>query len=181
MKRKQYKKTVTLLVSVVLLLTLTVGGMLAYLFTSSNQVVNTFELAQVTTDIDETVDGTEKKNVSVKNTGTTDAYIRAAVIVTFKNAAGELSPVKPMEGTHYEVSMGTNWSEHGTYWYHKGAVAPNDYTSYLIERIAPIADTAPEGYFLNVEIAAQGIQSTPDAAVKEIWGEDALEWVKEVE
>lgn len=50
-------------------------------------------------------------------------------------------------------------------------MAPSGLTGVLITKCQPnVPSTAPEGYFLTVEILGSGIQSVPEQAVKDAWG-----------
>ena len=168
------KKTIALVASLVLLLTVTVGGTLAYLLAVSPAVENKFTPSWVTTDVDETISATEKTNVTIKNTGNTDAYIRAAVVVTWQNANGDVYGQKPIAGTDYDITyvtgtIGTKdcWVEGSDgYYYYTSPVARDASTGILIQSCTA-KETAPEGYNLCVEILGSGIQSVPAKAVEE--------------
>ena len=83
MRAKTWKALIVAALAVVIL-TAAVGGTMAWLSTQTQDLTNTFEPAKVTCKVDEnfTEGGTEKKDVRIQNTGTTDAYIRVAVIGT---------------------------------------------------------------------------------------------------
>ena len=184
-RRKSNKKALALLVSVILLVTVVVGATLAYLVDVKGPIENTFTPSNVTVEVNEEFDGKEKKDVSIKNTGDTAAYIRAAVIVTWQNADGEVLGQKPVEGTDYSITYNLNaqtapkgkWVKNGDYYYWNQPVAAGENTGILINEIK-LEDgiTPPTGYFLCVEIIASGIQSdgTKDntKAVVDAWGID---------
>lgn len=180
MKKYISKKTI-LLTSVALLLLVAVGTTLAYLVTTPETVENTFTPSRVSCAVVE--DGSDpvsgalvntgdsKNNVQIKNTGDTDAYIRVAVVVNWKNADGTKTwAQKPVEGTDYKIVYGLSddgWvkGSDGFYYYSK-AVSPKELTTILI-REAMLADGAipPTGtdntqYYLSVEIVASAIQAT---------------------
>ena len=168
------KKVSLLLVSLVLIAAIAVGSTVAFIATSTEPITNIFNPANVTIDIDESfVDGV-KTDVQVKNTGSTDAFIRAKIVVTWKDADGNVSATKPVKNTDYTMTLNTtDWflGSDGFY-YCKTSVAPdapNNLTPVLIEKCEKTG-TPPDGYDLSVEIIASGIQSTPDGAVKEAWG-----------
>ena len=172
--RKFTRKTIVLVVSLVLLLTITVGGTLAYLMATSGPIENTFTPSRVTTDVDETISPTEKKDVKITNTGDTQAYIRAAVVVTWQNSNGDVYGQKPIAGTDYEITyvagaIGTKdcWVEgKDGYYYYTSPVDVGASTGILIKSCTAKA-TAPEGYNLCVEILGSGIQSVPAKAVED--------------
>ena len=176
-RRLGFGRQVLLLAALAVIAMGVVGGTVAYLVTKTSPVVNTFTPGEVSCKIDETFDGTTKSNVYVTNTGNTNAYIRAAIIVTWKDAAGNIAATVPAKGTDYEITIGSNWVKgNDDYYYHKGSVTPNNLTSNLIENCTALQ---PNGdYTLSVEILADAIQSSPDSAVTQAWGNEALNLVK---
>lgn len=167
-RRKGVDRVVILLVSLVLVLGAVIGGTLGYL-TSQVKVTNTMEPGTINTEIDEELNDNVKSNVTVKNTGNSDAYIRAVVVVTWQNEEGEVYPQVPVAGTDYTITYGTDWENEGQFYYYKGVVPGGQTTSNLIVSCEPQGNQAPEGYDLNVEILASAIQSEPADAVKEAW------------
>ena len=97
--RRRSGKSAALLVSLLLLLTVTVGGTIAFLIDTECPLHNQFNPSKVTTKVEETLSGKIKKDVYIKNTGDTDAWIRAAVVVTWQDAAGNVYGQAPVEGT----------------------------------------------------------------------------------
>lgn len=171
MKRKS--KMLLIVLSIALLLTAAVGGTMAYLTTKTAEVENTFTPSQVTCQIHETFSNGVKSDVYITNTGDIDAYIRAAIVVTWKNAVnGNVYGSAPILGADYEMTLnGTNWSEKNDFYYYSNKVAPGGDTAALIEMCQlKNGVTPPEGYGLNVEILAQAIQAEPTTAVTEAWG-----------
>lgn len=164
MKKKLNNKQLSLLISLLLILTVTVGGTLAYIVTQTNAVTNTFTPAKVTCQINETFANDVKSNVTIENTGTTSAYIRAAIVVTWKDEDGNIGPETPVLGEDYVFEMGSsdNWLKIEDYYYHKAPVAAEgeDDTKVLINS-CKLKDgvTSPEGYGLSVEIVADAIQA----------------------
>ena len=176
-RRLGFGRQVLLLAALAVIAMGVVGGTVAYLVTNTTPVVNTFTPGVVSCEIDETFDGTTKSNVYVTNTGNTNAYIRAAIIVTWKDAAGNIAATVPAKGTDYTLELNeTDWVEHDGYYYYKGSVAPNAQTENLI--IICTAKNSYGDYTLSVEILADAIQSSPDSAVTQAWGNDALNLVK---
>ena len=169
-KRKNQIKA--LIVSLVVLLSVTIVGTMMYIIDSTNDVTNTFIPAQVTSSVVEDISGNTKKNVSIMNTGNIDAYIRAAVVVTWQDEEGYLYHSKPVLGTDYKMDLkeDTAWelSSDGFY-YFKEAVAPEDVTDILIEECYPVEGRTPEGYYLTVEILGSAIQAIPENVVVDNW------------
>lgn len=165
----RWKRSGILLAAVIVLLAGAVGGTWAFLVAQSEPVQNNFTYAHVRCTIDETFDGTTKSDVKIQNTGDIPAYIRARIVVTWKDASGSVSAV-PVKNTDYTIAFNeTDWTQQGDYWYCKTAVNPNGFTPELISECKKTG-TAPDGYDLSVEILADAIQSEPASAVTEAWG-----------
>ena len=165
----RWKRSGILLAAVIVLLAGAVGGTWAFLVAQSEPVQNNFTYAHVSCKIDETFDGVTKSNVKIQNTGDIPAYIRARIVVTWKDESGNVSAV-PVENTDYTITFNeTDWTQQGDYWYCKTAVDAGGETPVLITTCEK-KGTAPEDYDLSVEILADAIQSEPANAVKEAWG-----------
>lgn len=166
------KRSLVLVVSVLALVLAVAGGTLAWLTANSGPVTNTFTPAQVSCEVDETFQNNVKSAVSIKNTSNIDAYIRAYVVVTWKDAQGNVYG-KPVKDTDYtiEYATGTGWDKgsDGYYYYTSPVVANDGLTGVLITKCEPVADKAPAGYDLSVEIIAEAIQSLPTTTVTSVW------------
>lgn len=115
------KKPLTLFVALVLLLTLTVGGSLAWLV-SNDDVTNTMVPGNVPIEIVEQIDGTIKKSITIQNTGNIDAYIRVAVVANAVDEKGNVTV-----GTAPTLTPNANWQLLSDgYYYYKGTVAPGE-------------------------------------------------------
>ena len=165
------KKGILLLTAAVLILVCGVGGTLAYLITQTAPVTNTFTPAHVTSQVVETMNGTTKSDVSIKNTGNVSAYIRAAIVITWKNADGKVLAEVPQESVDYTLSINTSgWKKQGDYYYCTMVGSPNTQTSVLINSCTVIK--AKEGYSLCVDVLAQAIQSSPNTVESSTWNSD---------
>jgi len=167
----RWKRSGILLAAVIVLLAGAVGGTWAFLVAQSEPVQNNFTYAHVSCTIDEKFDGTTKSDVKIQNTGDISAYIRARIVVTWKDASGNVSAV-PVKNTDYTIAFNENekdWTQQGDYWYCKTAVDAGEKTPVLITKCEKKGN-APKDYDLSVEILADAIQSEPANAVKEAWG-----------
>lgn len=77
--KAQAKLLVTVLTLVVVL---GIGATVAYLHDTTDLVTNTFDPAELNTRIEETVDTDGTKNVVIANTGKSNAYVRARIMVS---------------------------------------------------------------------------------------------------
>ena len=172
-KRKpRINKAAVLLTAAVLLIGTVVSSTVAYLIAQTDADENTFEYAKVSCEVTEDFNGNEKKDVQVKNTGTTDAYIRATYVVNWVDAQGNIVASVP-EGYSYSLTENPNgqWTNgNGGYFYYLSPVAPGASTPGSLLNCTVTHPENPE-YTLSVEILATAIQSTPAKAVTEAWGE----------
>lgn len=195
--KKNMKKKTLLTMSVALLLAGAVGITLAYIFTKTDPVENTFKPSKVSCAVVETDEkgtvtentsnivytGTTKKNVQIKNTGDTDAYIRATVVVNWMSADGtKVWAKKPVEDIDFTISYNLSndgWINGGDgYYYYTKPVAKSDLTDILITSATQLTQKGPVGtdntqYYLSIEILASAIQADGMGATSAL---DA--WVK---
>lgn len=168
--RRGTKRLSTLLLSVILVVTIAVGGTVAYLVTQDKPITNTFTPSHVNCRVEEKFDGTTKKNVNVTNTGDTEAYIRVKLVTYRVNGAnqhiGGTATIPPFD-------PGTHWVKHNDgYYYYTLPVKPNEQpTSDLISSITlkdPYTDA--DGGKQVIEVMAEAIQSAPAEAIGQSWG-----------
>ena len=169
---KTKKPTVGLIVLVALVLVAAIiGTTIAYYMITSPTTENTFEVAapgSLTVNETFTEGDTEKKNVYVTlNGGDTSVYVRAAIVITFQDASGNVLAKVPVKDTDYTIEMGPNWTlKSDGFWYYYDTVAPDTSTTNLIVS----CKTLNTSYKLVVEVLAQSIQAAPTDAVLEQWG-----------
>lgn len=162
MKRKLNKRAVALLVCLAVLVTVAVGATLALLIAGAEQLQNIFTPANVAVEVLSDTNG-----VVVRNTGNTSAFIRVALVVTWKDEEGNVW----IEAPEYTLTGGTGWMEKDGFLYYTDAVAAGEATAALPEKIVLDPNsTPPSGYSLSVEILAAGIQSTPETVAEQEWG-----------
>lgn len=177
-------KKLVIITATVLLLAVAVGTTLAFVFTKTAPVENTFTPSKVACAVVENGSKTEntgnivytgdaKTNVMIKNTGDTDAFIRVAVVVTWKSKDGtKVWAQTPIAGTDYTITYNLSkdgWVDGGDgFYYYSQAVSPtspNNLTEILISNAALESGvTGPVGtdgtqYYLSIEIVASAIQA----------------------
>lgn len=171
--KKRKAQVVKLAICLLLVLGITVGATTAFLVTHSASLTNTFKKSVVSCEVKETFENNVKKDVSIKNTGDTQAYIRAYVNITWMDQANnKVYASKPVSSKDYQIVYTNNDWILGSdgYWYYKSAVDPNETTTDLIKSCELLTTAEiPEGYQLSVEIICSAIQSTPTKAVIEDW------------
>ena len=159
------------IISMVLILTLAVGGTIAFLSTKTDPVVNTFNPSQVTCSVVEDFDGKAKTNVNVRNTGDIPAFIRVKLVTYRTNDQGQ-----HIGGTASlpAFTLGTGWVKCGDYYYYTYPVAPGATPAdSLAERIELTENyTDVDGGHQSIDVIAEAIQAGPEAAVKAAWGDN---------
>lgn len=157
-------KAAVLLLSMILLIGIAVGTTVAFLVARTEPMKSTFEYAKVSCEVTGS-----KENVQIKNTGNTAAYIRAAYVVTWRDADGKVAVSVPGDYSYtLTENLGNYWSK-GTdgYFYYSLPVFPGRSTE---ESPLTITYSEKSEYTLSVEVLAEAIQSEPAEAVQQAWG-----------
>lgn len=159
------------IISVVLILTLAVGGTIAFLSTKTDPVVNTFNPSQVTCSVVEDFDGKTKTNVNVKNTGDIPAFIRVKLVAYRTNDAGQhIGGVSEVPA----FTLGKDWARCGDYYYYTYPVAPGATPADSLAEVIKLTEnyTDVDGGHQSIDVIAEAIQAGPEAAVKAAWGDN---------
>ena len=163
-------KAGTLLISVLLLVAVAAGGTIAYLFTQTDAITNTFNPSHVSCQVIEDFNGAVKSNVNVTNTSDIAAYIRVKLVTYRVNNEG-----KHIGGTAEipAFDLGGNWVKYGEYYYYTLPVAPNggQPASNLADSMTLTSSYSDaDGGHQAIDVMAEAIQSVPAKAVGEAWG-----------
>ncbi|MBQ9848743.1 MAG: hypothetical protein IJO64_06775 [Clostridia bacterium] len=162
--RRSSRKSTALLVSLILILCISVGGTVAFLIDTDGTLKNIFNPTQVETEVLK-----NGENTTVKNIGSTSAWIRAAVVVTWQDENGNVYSQAPILGSDYTIAYDAGWligDDCFCYW--SSPVAENAVTGNITVSLTNNAQ-APAGYFLCAEIVGSGIQSKPARVFNENW------------
>lgn len=168
-RKRRSRKTETLLFSLVLLMTMMVGGTLAYLTMKTDPILNQFTPSQVSCTVTESFDGTNKTNVNVTNNSDIAAYIRVKLVSYRVNTAGEhIGGTAPLPS----FTLGAGWVEHGGYYYYTQPVAAGGSPATNLTNRMTLAGSYSDadGGMQVVEVMAEAIQSVPATAVQSSWG-----------
>lgn len=179
-RRKKCKKGYLAAIAIIILIAgTTTGSTLAYL-NRQQSLNNTFQVAHATTKVLELFENNTIKNVRVKNTGNTPVYIRAAIIASWQDENGDsVGGYSPEEMVDYTLKLGQisadgKWilAKDGFYYYTM-PVDENEETADLISECkeSSVSEHQKDGLFLSVDIASQSIQTEPEKAVLEAWGQ----------
>lgn len=153
-------KTIFLVLVCVILIIASIGITSALVLTKSEPKENTYIPGNISCEVQE--------NYSIKNTGNTEAYIRADVIVNWVDSNGNIYAIIP----EYTITLGTDWekSTQDGYYYYTKQVNAQESTTEIISEITNTSE-APEGYSLSVTILAEAIQAGDNQkAIKDAWG-----------
>ena len=176
MKQKRFLR-ILLVVALLAALTTTVY---AYMFHKSQTVANRFTPANVTCEIHETFKDNKKSDITVKNTGNIDAYIRVRILFHWEDSKGNVvaRDIDP-DAIQYNES---DWIKSGEYYYYKTPVGVDSFTSDLFANNFTYSMNAVEEkeeedgkptvyyyYYPVMEVLAEAIQSQPEEAVT-VWG-----------
>ncbi|MGM9638750.1 MAG: hypothetical protein ACI3XT_04075 [Butyricicoccaceae bacterium] len=170
------KKSLVLMASILLILAISVGGTLAYLVTNAGPVPNTFQPTKVEPVVQEKFENHAlKSDVSVKNDGTTAAYIRVMLVPTWLDAETN-QPVAvsaSLNDLNITWSNSEKWVRNAAdgYYYYTEEVAPGESTDVLIDEAAV---ATANGCKMELQIFAQAIQSVPDKAVEGAWSNNKV-------
>ena len=171
---KRNKKSLIMLASVLVLILATVGGTLAYVAAKTTPLVNNFTYGDVPIDIPEKFDGSTKSDVKIHNQGPSDAFVRAQIIVTWKNG-NNVAAKAPKLGTDYTLELNTkDWFQVGDFYYCTKRVPADEFSAVLITKATEVTDNAPKDYRLSIEILAQSVQADGMKSGKPMV--EAIEW-----
>lgn len=165
-------RMIMMIAAAALLLTMAVGGTMAWLSAKDEPITNTFRPSEVNCKVTEHYDESknEKSQVNVQNTGDTSAYIRVKLVTYRTNDAGE-----HIGGTA-EVpafTLGDKWVQHtdGYYYYTLPVEADDSPATVLADEIQLATDYKDaDGGHQALDVMAEAIQSEPAKAVGEAWG-----------
>ena len=153
--KRKASKPVLVLVAFVLLLTISIGSTLAYISVKSEKIETVF----VPTDVQCMV----QDNLTVKNTGSNNAYIRVAAVPNYMNADGHICAE---HGTLSSPAAGEGWVYVNGYYYYSQILSPDTVTSPVF---VFTGNQAEDGCSLRLELFASAIQAEPADVVIKVW------------
>ena len=167
--RRHGGRPLALLLALILVVGAAAGGTVAWLTQTTPTENNNFSYGTVSCRINEEFDNYTKSAVTVTNTGNTPAYIRAACIVNWVDAQGNIAANVPADYTYSLSIPGAGWTAGSDgYYYYNGVVGPDLTTE---GSLLTCTSSHPEGgeYTLSVKVIASAVQATPSTAVNEAW------------
>ena len=155
-------KSSALIIALALILVLAVGGTVAYIFTQTGPVINTFTPTEAKITVDEKISGNQKTEITVKNTSTgVPVYIRVALIANMIDEDGNVTGA----ATVPTFTRGENWilGDDG-YYYYTEPVPVGESTGNLLQSSMKLDEN------MQVVVLADAIQAEPTTAVTQAWG-----------
>ena len=172
--RRHGGRPLALLLALILVVGAAAGGTVAWLTQTTQTENNNFSYGTVSCRINETFENNTKSDVTVTNTGNTPAYIRAACIVNWVDAQGNIAANVPADYTYLLSIPGAGWIAGGDgYYYYNGVVDPNGTTAGSLLTCTS-SHPADGEYKLSVKVIASAVQATPSTAVNQAWPNNPL-------
>ena len=150
-----------LIIALALILVLAVGGTVAYIFTQTDPVINTFTPTEAKITVNEETNDNLKTSITVVNNSTgVPVYIRVALVANMIDEAGNVTGADVPTFTR-----GDNWIEGSDgYYYYTKAVPVGESTGNLLKSPMTLSEN------MQVVVLADAIQAEPTTAVTQAWG-----------
>ena len=154
-------KSSALIIALALILVLAVGGTVAYIFTQTDPVINTFTPTEAKITVNEQTNDNQKTSITVKNISTgVPVYIRVALVANMIDEAGNVTGADVPTFT-----PGENWRKGSDgYYYYTQPVPVGGSTGNLLEKAMTLDEN------MQVVVLADAIQAEPTTAVTQAWG-----------
>lgn len=154
-------KSSALIIALALILVLAVGGTVAYIFTQTDPVINTFTPTEAKITVDEETNSNQKTSITVENISTgVPVYIRVALVANMidkdENVTGAASVPT--------FTLGKDWIKGSDgYYYYTKAVPVDGSTGNLLKDPMTLSEN------MQVVVLADAIQAEPTTAVTQAW------------
>ena len=171
-RRLRWRKEFVLLCSIAVLLIGMVGGSLAYLFTNTGAVANTFVAPTIGIDIPEEFEDGDlvKSNVHIKNNCDFEVYARATYVAYWQNP--ETKEVYS-KAPNVDVTIGRDWTKQSdNYWLYADKVPAKNQTAtpFIVKATLAEGEAVPDGYTLVIDVIGEVVQANPAEARSQVWG-----------
>ena len=152
-----------LIIALALILVLAVGGTVAYIFTQTDPVINTFTPTEAKITVDEKTNDNQKTEIIVKNNSTgVPVYIRVALVANMIDGAGNVTGAASVP----TFTLGDNWLVgNDGYYYYTEPVPVGESTGNLLQSSMKLDEN------MQVVVLADAIQAMPKQAVIDAWGQ----------
>ena len=155
-------KSSALVIALALILVLVVGGTVAYIFTQTDPVINTFTPTEAKITVDEETSSNKKTSITVENNSTgVPVYIRVALVANMIDEDGNVTAA----ATVPNFTLGGNWIKGSDgYYYYTEPVPVGGSTGNLLQSSMTLDEN------MQVVVLADAIQAEPTTAVTQAWG-----------
>lgn len=156
-------KSSALIIALALILVLAVGGTVAYIFTQTDPVINTFTPTEAKITVDEETSNNQKTSITVVNNSTgVPVYIRVALIANMIDGAGNVTGAASVP----TFTLGDDWKKGSDgYYYYTKPVPVGESTGNLLKSQMILDEN------MQVVVLADAIQAMPKQAVIDAWGQ----------
>ena len=161
-RARRTAKSSALIIALALILVLAVGGTVAYIFTQTDPVINTFTPTEAKITVDEQTNDNQKTSITVVNKSTgVPVYIRVALVANMIDEAGNVTGAASVP----TFTRGDDWLEGSDgYYYYTKAVPVGEFTGNLLQSSMTLSEN------MQVVVLADAIQAEPTTAVTQAWG-----------
>ena len=155
-------KSSALIIALALILVLAVGGTVAYIFTQTDPVINTFTPTEAKITVDEKTNNNQKTEIIVKNNSTgVPVYIRVALVANMIDKDENVTGAANVP----TFTPGDNWIVgNDGYYYYTEPVPVGGSTGNLLQSPMTLDEN------MQVVVLADAIQAMPKQAVIDAWG-----------
>ena len=155
-------KSSALIIALALILVLAVGGTVAYIFTQTDPVINTFTPTEAKITVDEKTNNNQKTEIIVKNNSTgVPVYIRVALVANMIDKDENVTGAANVP----TFTPGDNWIVgNDGYYYYTEPVPVGGSTGNLLQSPMTLDEN------MQVVVLADAIQAEPTTAVTQAWG-----------
>ena len=161
-RARRTAKSSALIIALALILVLAVGGTVAYIFTQTGPVINTFTPADAKITVDEQTSSNQKTEIIVKNNSTgVPVYIRVALVANMIDKDENVTGAANVP----TFTPGDNWIVgNDGYYYYTEPVPVGGSTGNLLQSPMTLDEN------MQVVVLADAIQAEPTTAVTQAWG-----------
>lgn len=162
-RARRTAKSSALIIALALILVLAVGGTVAYIFTQTGPVINTFTPTEAKITVDEEISGNQKTSITVENVSTgVPVYIRVALVANMIDEDGNVTDAADVPN----FTPGDNWIlGNDGYYYYTEPVPVGQSTGNLLKSPMELVEN------MQVVVLADAIQAVPKQAVIDAWGQ----------
>ena len=156
-------KSSALIIALALILVLAVGGTVAYIFTQTDPVINTFTPTEAKITVDEKTSDNQKTSITVVNNSTgVPVYIRVALVANMIDDEGNVTGAADVP----TFTLGKDWIKGSDgYYYYTEPVPVGGSTGNLLQSSMTLDEN------MQVVVLADAIQAMPKQAVIDAWGQ----------